>query len=223
MRHAALLVLLALASCTKEPPKPAAKRAAPPCAADLAGEWKAGLPVTEGCDGRSLVCRVACEKGDVSACLGFAVALESDPGTAEQADTWFQRACELGAAIGCTNHAAKLWASKDAEANLACARRTFVRACDAGEPFGCGMAGRLILDGATSREDVQQGKAFLEASCERLSGFPCRVLAMKLEAGFLGGYEPGRIEALLRRACEGGDPDACAAKKAGDTFQPVTR
>jgi hypothetical protein len=58
----------------------------------------------------------------------------------------FGKACRLGLAIACTNHAAGTWASNHTEDELACAQRTFSKACDVAERFACGMPGRLAFE-----------------------------------------------------------------------------
>lgn len=82
------------------------------------------------------------------------------------------------------------------------------------------MVGRVRMDRAKSPEDFAAARRFLEAACANVGGFPCRVLAKHLEADELGPYEPGSIESLLERACEGGDPDGCdPSATAAETFR----
>lgn len=82
------------------------------------------------------------------------------------------------------------------------------------------MMGRLILEGPTSPEQLKQGRRYLEAACDELEGFPCRVLAKHLESGKLGDYEHKVIRLLLKRACAGGDTDGCGEPAtAAETFQ----
>jgi TPR repeat protein len=139
--------------------------------------------------------------------------------TAGEAAHLFERACTLGAANGCTNYAARIWANEHSEEQLACARRTFEKACAAREPFACGMVGRLMLE-STTPPPFAQGRKYLEDACNDLGGFPCRVLAKHLESGHLGDYSPELIRILLSRACAGGDPDACGdPKTASETFR----
>jgi hypothetical protein len=138
----------------------------------------------------------------------MAYASESDPKEAGEAPQLYHRACLLGAAIACTNYAAGIWAADHTDDQLECVRRTFERACAAKEPFACGMVGRVMLE-STNPPLLAEGRTYLEAACDELSGFPCRVLAKHLESGKLGDYEPALIGTLLARACAGGDPDAC--------------
>lgn len=118
------------------------------------------------------------------------------------------RACLLGASNACTNYAASIWAGEHSDDQLACARLTFEKACAAKEPFACGMVGRIMLE-STTQPPYAKGRSYLEAACDDVGGFPCRVLAKHLESGKLGDYRPDLIRILRSRACAGGDPDAC--------------
>jgi TPR repeat protein len=130
----------------------------------------------------------------------------------------FRRACLLGAANACTNYAATIWAGTHTEGQLACATKTFEKACAANEPFACGMVGRLMIENTTPPQ-FAEGRRYLEAACDRVGGFPCRVLAKHLETGKLGSYRPEVIHTLLARACADGDHDACGAPaSAAQTF-----
>jgi hypothetical protein len=149
----------------------------------------------------------------------MAYALQKDPNKADEALGLFRRGCQLGAANACTNYAASIWAHEYSDEQLACVRRTFEKACEAKEPFACGMVGRVMLE-ATTPPSLEEGRKHLETACDELAGFPCRVLALHLESGKLGDYEPELIRTLLIRACQGGDLDACGEHAtASETFQ----
>jgi TPR repeat protein len=158
---------------------------------------------------------VKCTVGDGSSCLALAYAAAR-----RDARRLYGQACVLGAAIGCTNYAATIWAGQASDAQLACARRTFEKACSVNEPFGCGMVGRLMLE-STDSPSYAEGRRYLEKSCDRVGGFSCRVLAKHLESGKLGPYRPEAMPALLTRACATGDRDACGEHAtAAETFPP---
>jgi len=172
------------------------------CVADAAGNLHL-LPSVPSCATDDWACRLKCKVGDGTSCL--ALAYSAAGGDAKRL---FGQACVLGVAIGCTNYAASIWADPASDAQLACARRTFQRACSVKEPFGCGMAGRFMLE-STDSPSFAEGRRYLEKSCDDVGGFSCRVLAKHLESGKLGPYRPEAIPVLLKRACATGDPDAC--------------
>jgi hypothetical protein len=180
------------------------------CIADSIGTLQrfASIPA---CTRFDLQCRVDCLSGDAAKCVGLAYAADSP--------FYFHRACVLGSAIGCTNFAAGIWARKHSAGQLKCIRRTFEKSCAANEPFACGMVGRIMIE-AGKPPAFAEGRKYLQAACDRVGGFPCRVLAKHLESGKLGAYPPGTIRTLLARACEGGDPDACGEPAtAAETFR----
>ncbi|MCG8589865.1 MAG: hypothetical protein MJE66_11295 [Proteobacteria bacterium] len=208
----ALVVLLT--AC----PRPDAK-VEPQCVADEVGKLDPVVGRLPDCAADGLVCREACQAGNAAACLSRAYALQSDPSAQAETVGLYRRACVLGSANGCTNFAAHVWLREEAEERQACARRTFARVCEVGEHFACGMVGRVLFDQADSPEEYLEGRKYLEAACKEPGGFACRVLAVQLESGQLGAYEPERIGELLRRACESGDTDSCGEPAtASETF-----
>jgi TPR repeat protein len=177
------------------------------------------LPKLPSCTAEDSSCRDACLSGDAASCLSSAYAVQKKSSTENEAVQLFHRSCILGSANGCTNYAANIWANPHTDAQLACARRTFEKACQAKEAFACGMVGRIMLEGSTTPDQAKEGRRYLEAACDELEGFPCRVLARHLESGKLGDYDPKLIRTLLQRACTGGDPDGCGEPKtAAETF-----
>jgi TPR repeat protein len=186
------------------------------CLADAIGTLRR-IGTVPSCSPGDLVCRAKCLAGDAGSCLGMAYTAEKSQDA--EATSLYRRSCTLGAANACTNYAAHVWAGEPSAEQLACAQRTFEKACAAKEPYACGMVGRLMLEG-TDPIPYEEGRRYLEAACETLGGFPCRVLARHLESGKLGTYPPERIRALLTRACSGGDTDACGnPKSAAETFK----
>ncbi|GEM_PF-5131728 len=188
------------------------------CLADSAGTLRV-LESVPHCAGNAyLECRLNCLAGNAASCLGLAYDAETDAKRRAEAIRYYRRACSLGAANGCTNYAASIWAGTHTAAELVCARRIFEKSCAAKEPFACGMVGRLMLESENPASRAGARK-YLESACDRVGGFPCRVLARHLETGKLGAYKPEQIRALLTKACNGGDPDACGEHAtAAETF-----
>jgi TPR repeat protein len=165
------------------------------------------------------MCSVKCRVGDAGSCLAMAYATEKESKDERQAARLYRRACLLREANACTNYAAMIWVKEHSEEQLACARRTFEKACAAKEPFACGMVGRVMLE-STKPPAYVEGRRYLETACKEVGGFSCRVLAMHLESGKLGEYRPELVRTLLTRACATGDPDACGEPKtASETFR----
>ena len=133
------------------------------------------------------------------------------------ADPVFARACKLGLAIGCTNYGAALWLMHR-EPQPACARRLFTRACDASEPFGCGMLGRMLADAADTPARREEARRHFDRVCSNMGGMTCRMYAHHLVSGDLGDYDPATVKALMLRACNTGDDDACGTEDPEKTF-----
>ena len=195
------------AGCRRRESSAGPPHAAETCVAELVGALRL-LPTISACAEEDWLCRAKCRAGNAAACLALAYAAEKNPKTAGGALPLYHRGCLLGAANACTNYAASVWAGNHSDDQLACARRTLEKACSAKEPFACGMVGRFMLESATPAP-AGEARKFLEAACDELGGFSCRVLAKHLESGKLGPYQPDFIRTLLSRACAGGDPDAC--------------
>ena len=177
------------------------------CVAESIGTLRV-LPTISPCKWGDWICRAKCGAGNGASCLALAYAADADPKTAGEAVPLYRRSCLLGEANACTNYAASVWAGEHSDDQLACARRTFEKACSAKEPFACGMVGRVMLE-STTPAPVEEARKYLEGACDEVGGFSCRVLAKHLESGKLGGYPPERIRSLLTKACADGDPDAC--------------
>lgn len=219
LRSIALAGTVVFAGCASDGLKQDPQGGEFTCLADSARNLELDSGDLPTCGQDSTECRDACLSGDASSCLSRAYTVQTDSATEGEAILLFHHACVLGSAIGCTNYAASLWASDPDAIRLACARKIFEMTCAAKEPWGCGMVGRLLLEHSERPESVSAGKAKLEESCSALGGFPCRVLAKHLEAGTLGPHPPGRIQELLRLACDGGDSDACGdPATAAETF-----
>ncbi|MBV9497198.1 MAG: sel1 repeat family protein [Acidobacteria bacterium] len=195
------VAILALSNCSKSERAPETG-----CIASSIGTLHS-IPSVPSCTNR-LLCQAQCTVGNSEACLGLAYLAQKNSKKEDEAMGMYRRACLLGNANACTNYAATIWATEHTESDLACAQRTFEKACAAKEPFACGMVGRLMIEN-THPPSLAEGRKYLEHACDEVGGFPCRVLAYHLEAGRLGSYEPGSIPKLLQRACAGGDPDAC--------------
>lgn len=185
------------------------------CAADELGELQNEWYVIDDCTADSTECRTACTRGDGDACFNFAIALQARDGESTQPRQYFERACKAGLAIGCTNWGANMMAS-GAAPSWRCTYRLFERTCDVGDPFGCSMAARLLVEWPRTPLDPWIGYAQLTRACDEMKGPPCRFLAFYIEQGKFGASDPARVQALLGRACDGGDDGACGDHETAD-------
>lgn len=218
----ALTGLALLASGCRRSDPASGSPAAAACLADSIGALRLRSTLPE-CTKRRWLCEARCWLGFGEFCLtlGYAAQTAEAPDQ-DRAFPLYRRACVLGEANACTNYAATIWSHKHTDEELACAQRIFDKACAVKEPFACGMVGRLMLEADTPA--YSESRKYLERACDQVGGFPCRVLAKHLESGDLGEYQPGLIGTLLKRACAGGDPDACGEHQtAEETFRELNR
>jgi hypothetical protein len=204
------------AGCARDVPE---KGTGGGCLADSIGVLRL-VETVPACAADDLACRAKCLAGDAVTCLARAYSLQRDSTTVAEAEDLFRRACLLGAANACTNHAAGIWSKDHTDEQLECAERIFAKGCAAKEHFACGMVGRLMIESSTPPPPPAEARRHLETACRDVGGFACRVLARNLESGTFGERESGPVAGLLARACAGGDPDACGAPAtAEETFR----
>ena len=188
------------------------------CLADRLPPLFLQVPDAPQCTADNQSCRDLCITGDVGACFARAVATENATNHNE-ATVLFARACSLGAASGCTNYAAHLWTGAVA-ASMPCARRLMIAACQALDPYACGMAIRFEVEASNgSPAERQRIAATANAYCASAQGFACSVLAKFIEDSMLETPNPERVRALLEQACRSGDTKVCGKTTAAAAFQ----
>ena len=186
--------------------KPHPALATDSCFADEIGALERGWKRWPECGTDNAVCSEACRAGDAHACFSRAIEIQGAEGSEQEILELFKRTCTHGLATGCTNWAATAWTEKHME--WRCLFRVFQKSCDAGEPFSCGMKGRLLIEEGKSAADLVLGRVWLEHACALYAG-TCHLLAIYLEDGTFAAADPLRAKALTQRACDAGDPSAC--------------
>lgn len=212
----AWLPWLALAACSSSKPLPSpAPTAKPACLADKLGALEAPQGAHDTACLEDDTCEAKCTAGSADACMLRAYAAQKG---GEDSQSLYARACTLGLAIGCTNYGAGLWlaSGRPMPANEICARKLFEKACEVREPWGCGMIGRMMAWNARTPREREAARSHFDAACNVFGGATCMMYAMHLEAGHLGPAKPETVRALLFRACETGEQDACGRETAGD-------
>ena len=138
-----------------------------------------------------------CELGDREACNVAAMRIDEHKHPADYF-ALTKRACELGAAAGCSNHGFALEKGLGTPKDLAQAMVFYVKGCSAGHLLGCANAG-FAAENATP-PDFTTAASFFDRACPRNAKEPDENLCAKA-AGF------------FKRRCDAGDQDAC--KRAG--------
>jgi hypothetical protein len=211
-----LWLVLVACSTSKPLPPPPPPAPKPACLADQIPALTSSPEHDASCQADT-TCEAKCTDGVADACMIHAYAVQRDGGDAAPL---YARACKLGLAVGCTNYGAWLWLGNIPvpPANEICARRLFEASCRAREPFGCGMVGRMMAENARTPAEQEAARRHFDATCNVYGAMSCRMYALHLERGQLGEVNRATVRALLLRACESGDPDACDHDTAAETF-----
>lgn len=210
MRRALHIVALALcAACERKAVTPAVSD--PPsnesCVADELGPLKPGWKVLGDCETDTDECRTRCRDGDADACFNRAILKQNAHGAESEITQLFLGACKLGLGTGCTNWAAASW-TKARGSSAACLYRVFEKTCAIGDPFGCGMLGRMLIENGTSPVDLVRGRVFLSLACAQ-NPITCTLLAIYLEKDTFGPPNHAKAAELRQQACEAGDDSEC--------------
>lgn len=155
------------------------------CPADLMPRVQASDVNADTCDSANQLdsCLAKCTAGDGYACLRTAVTLQRLDSDSASFEPLYQRACKLGAASGCTNHAAGLYrADMQNESVQACAARSFTKACDFGDPWACTMYGMYLARGIGVKKDLPKALEVMKKSCKYGEEDPACSNAIQLSA-----------------------------------------
>ena len=108
------------------------------CPADLMPGHRALEIDADGCDTADQLdgCLARCTAGDAYACLRTAVTLQRLGGDPAGFEPLYQRACKLGAASGCTNHAAGLYRADMQNERVQACRPQLHQSLRPGRPLG---------------------------------------------------------------------------------------
>lgn len=111
-------------------------------------------------------CLAACKSGKGEYCYWLGTALQGPASPDLAAEILFQRACKLGVASGCTNHAAAMLPQPPVKvAAQSCPARTFERTCAANDPWGCSMLGFILGQDKANARNRQRALEALKKSC----------------------------------------------------------
>jgi hypothetical protein len=129
------------------------------------------------------------------------------PYDAERAVELFEAGCRLGAADACKRAAELATDARHAAALLE-------SACRLNQLDACLQTAAPLLRRPAAAAAIAEGRAILRHACDQGDGRACMALAEELANDFPAGVEPPLEDqqawlALVERACDGRDPDAC--------------
>ncbi len=154
--------------------------------------------------------RDRCNAKDGAACSALAQRLAgATPPDEPRARGLTRLACAYGYWTACND----LVAHYDDPLGHKVGRQGFERACARGDGAGCYNAALRYLPGLQGLDaDIELGTGLLNRSCELGYGTGCYTLAHR-QIMASPPMAPEAFVALMRRACEGGSPDACSELK----------
>jgi TPR repeat protein len=178
----------------------------PASAADAAAAYDASSldDCTAKCDARV---GAACNEAGVYYKTGKA----ATPIDEARAATFYQRACDLKNAWGCTNLGTLYKLGRGVTQDFARAAALHKQACDLKNGQGCADLGLLYSEGRGVSKDEARAVALYEQACNGGSAYGCRALGWHVAAGNAVAQDPVRAAALFQQACDGGDATGCGA------------
>lgn len=99
------------------------------------------------------------------ACYNLALGLQTLKHD-DEAEVMFQQSCRLGVASGCTNRAAGMLAERPSSKRvMRCATKSFAKACNWKDPWGCTMYAGQLVAGEGVKKDNQKALGVMKNSC----------------------------------------------------------
>jgi len=153
-------------------------------------------------------------KPDGAACTNLGVMALQGQGIAKdekRALGLFQRACELGDAMGCRDVAVLFRDGTGVAVDLVQALAQFDKACEMHDASSCTSAGHAYFSGSGTKKDVARAAELFASGCEQKDSASCYDLAVLSERGDGTKKDPKKARELYGLACEGNDGDGCNA------------
>ncbi len=111
-------------------------------------------------------CYQRCKRSHVDSCYWLAYAVQQARVSERASETLYQRTCALGEPSGCVNRAAGMMNVDRKEPDvLRCTARTFERACEFDDIWGCSMSGLSLWRGLGVEEDRARAVVALAKAC----------------------------------------------------------
>ena len=179
---------------------------------DLGKAYELGLGTAQNRPIAEILYREACDAGIAESCyrLGRVTTELSDDGAYEQAATNYARACALGSAQGCIEHAWSLHRGLGVARDEQRAETLWRDSCSAGAGAACRELAIAMIFSEPTGERMTEAVKLLAGQCDALDAKACGEL-LRLEEGASG--RPSEVW-ILHKACSGGSAWHC--KDLGD-------
>jgi len=124
-----------------------------------------------------------------------------------------EESCRDGHGDACLGLAGMLMDGQGGRPDPRRAVKLFRAACDGGDLRGCASLGSALLEGRGVKRDEAQAERALSRSCQGPQGYGCAALG-SLYSSRNTPEDALRARSALGKACDHGDPKACAAAEA---------
>jgi TPR repeat protein len=160
-------------------------------------------------------CTKKCDAGVGAACNTAGVFYRTGKGGTAvdetRAASFYQRACDLKNAWGCTNLGELYTSGHGVARDEARAAGLLKQGCDLKNAQACSDLGLLYSEGHGVEKDGPRSVALFEQACNAGNAVGCRALGWHVAAGNGVTQDPVRAAALFQQACDGGEATGCGA------------
>jgi len=149
--------------------------------------------------------------GDVCMQLGIAFYAGAPPFPQDyaRAAVAYQRGCDLGHALACSNLGDEYEYGNGVARDLAHAAALYERACRAGQVLGCANLGHLVQHGEGLPRDLARARGLYRDACTGGDVYGCLHLALMAAEDAGAPREPRQSVDHWQRACDRRDARAC--------------
>jgi TPR repeat protein len=155
----------------------------------------------------------SCLTGSSDACMQLGVSFywgnAPFPKDLPRAAIAYQRGCDLGHALSCSNLGDAYEYGNGVPRDLAHAAVLYDRACRAGQVLGCANLGHLAENGEGVPRDTARAKALYRDACTGGEVYACLHLALMAAENAGAPRDPARSVEHWQRACDRRDARAC--------------
>ena len=157
---------------------------------------------------------ISCLSGSIDDCTNLGQAYyagrEPYPHDLARSAAAYQRACDLGGAVACSNLGDAYEYGESLPRDLVRAAALYERACHAGAAIGCANLGHLVEHGEGTTRDAARARTLYREGCVRGDVYGCLHLQLMAAEDAGAPRDPQRSLEHWRRACDARDARACA-------------
>jgi hypothetical protein len=132
------------------------------------------------------------------------------PKDAARSAVEYQRGCDLGSGLACSNLGDACEYGSGVPRDLPRAASLYERACRLGTPLGCSNLGHLLKHGEGVARDVARARVLFRDACAGGDTYGCLHLALLAAEEAGAPRDPPHSVAHWQRACDAKDAKACA-------------